>query len=121
MQFDDAIDSQVKDIVDAWRLEREKAIRTGASIEEVTKPKSVDFEGHGVLIVAKETANSSMPLCLGLGNSGNEVILRPCFHDWVPGTLGEQWETGGVIIEETLLHNRWVVGPCTSDGTVERQ
>ena len=114
------MDAHVKDIVDNWRNEREKAIQNGTRVEDVAKFKNIDFEGHGVMIVAKETVNASMPLCLGLGQSGNEVLLTPCFHDVVPPTLGENWETGGVIIEETLAHMRWSVGPCTSDGKAER-
>jgi len=33
----------------------------------------VSFEGHGVLLVAKETVHSAMPLCLGLGPKKNKV------------------------------------------------
>lgn len=32
------------------------------------------FVGHGVMIVAKETANDSVPLCLGLGPAANQVV-----------------------------------------------
>jgi len=73
-----------------------------------------------VLIVAKETVREAMPLCLGLGATGNAIVLTPCFYEWVVPSLGEAWETGGVIVEETPLHTRWQVGPCTSDGRVER-
>ena len=31
------------------------------------------FEGHGVLIVARETVYDKIPLCLGLGESKNKV------------------------------------------------
>jgi hypothetical protein len=118
-QFDDTVDSAVKDIIDEWRVKREEAIQNG-TLQEVVNAKSVDFEGHGVLIVAKETVESPTPLCLGLGSTGNEILLTPCFHDWVPPTLGDQWETGGVVRHETHAHTRWEVGPCTSDGHVER-
>ena len=33
------------------------------------------FVGHGVMIVAKETVNDKVPLCLGLGPSANQVIF----------------------------------------------
>lgn len=110
----------MKDIIDNWRAKRTRAIQSGAKVEDVARGKSINFEGHGVLIVANETAYDPMPLCLGLGPTGNQVLLTPCFHDWVPPTLGDHWETGGVILEETLPHTRWEIGPCTSDGTVER-
>ena len=79
----------------------------------------MEFEGHGVLIVAKDTVNG-WPLCLGLGNTGNLPKLVSCFHDAVVPTLAQGWETGAVILEETLPHNRWSVGPCTTDGKLER-
>ena len=69
----------------------------------------VQFEGHGVLIVGKETVGTSKPLCLGLAETGNDVKLIPCFHDAVAPTLAEGWELGAVTVEETLLHNRWMV------------
>jgi hypothetical protein len=107
---------RVKDIVDQWRDRRELIARVGGS----GKHNRLDFEGHGVLIVAKETVNDKMPLCLGLGATGNMLQLVPCFEDWVPETLSPHWATGAVIIEETLPHNRWEIGPCTSDGIVQR-
>ena len=84
------------------------------------RPKSMDFEGHGVLIVAKETVNDETPLCLGLGSTGNAMRLTPCFHDYIVPSLSEDWETGAVIKEETQLHLRWQVAPCTSDGDLKR-
>jgi hypothetical protein len=106
----------VKDIIDRWRDKRELITNIGGT----EKLNRLDFEGHGVLIVAKETVNDTVPLCLGLGNSGNTLRLVPCFDDWVQETLAPKWETGAVIIEETLPHNRWEIGPCTSDGVVKR-
>lgn len=107
--------------MDNWRAKREEAIQSGqAKVADIVKAQSIDFEGNGVLIVAKETVNDTTPLCLGLGESGNAMLLTPCFHKWVPRTLGEDWETGGVVLEETPLHVRWEVGPCTSDGHAER-
>ena len=81
----------------------------------------MSFEGHGVLIVAKETVGDDVPLCLGIGESGNQPRLVPCFYDWVRETLADTWETGGVIVDEVLPNNRWDVGPCTSDGNLERR
>jgi len=59
-------------------------------------------------------------MCLGLGQTGNTPKLMSCFHDEVVPTLAEEWTTGGVVVEETLPHNRWTVGPCTTDGKLER-
>lgn len=110
----------MKDIIDNWRAERENAIQEGVDPDDVVKLKSFDFEGHGVLIVARATAKNPVPLCLGLGKSGNTMRLTPCFHDWVPKTLAQGWETGGVIEAETVLHTRWELSPCTSDGKLTR-
>jgi hypothetical protein len=44
----------------------------------------------------------------------------PCFYDWVRETLADTWETGGVIVDEVIPNNRWNIGPCTSDGNLER-
>jgi hypothetical protein len=70
--------------------------------------------------VAKETVNTTDPLCLGLGPTENKVRLVPCFKDWVPPTLAEGWESGGVILEEVRNHTRWEIGPCSSDGNLKR-
>ena len=34
---------------------------------------NTSFEGHGVLLVAEDTAHDPTPLCLGLGPTGNKV------------------------------------------------
>lgn len=120
-QFDDSIDTAVKDVIDRWRAERAFAIeRQGHSPDSAFNMKKVNFEGHGVLIVAKDTISDATPLCLTIGPSGNKVVLLPCFEDWVPATLADHWETGAVVQRETVLHSRWSVGPCTTDGHVER-
>lgn len=122
-KFVDAHDAQVKDIIDTWRVKREADMQAYLQDPDSHSPprsQGVAFENQGVLIVAKETVNDTMPLCLGLGNTGNHLRLVPCFQDWVPSNLSPHWETGAVIDEETMLHNRWEVGPCTTDGTLER-
>jgi len=133
-KFVDSVDSRVKDAIDDFRAKREHTLHAPPTkpkeldqlfrtFGEVTREGGLHFEGHGLLIVAKETVGDSMPLCLGLSpaqRGGNELMLVPCFHDWVPETLGEKWETGGVIFSETPPKNRWDIGPCTSDGTIER-
>lgn len=35
-------------------------------------------------------------------------------------TLADGWERGAVILEETEWHNRWDLGPCSTDGFLER-
>jgi hypothetical protein len=112
----DSDGDQVKEIIDRWRAKREEHLRSGSTPRRV----GVDFEGHGVLLVAKDTIADDTPLCLGLGETGNNLKLVPCFEDWVPETLAPSWETGGVIVEETLPNNRWEIGPCTSDGALKR-
>jgi Core-2/I-Branching enzyme len=119
----DAANVNVKDIIDTWRAKREADMQAYLKDPDSHPPprsQGVAFENQGVLIVAKETVNETTPLCLGLGNTGNHLRLVPCFHDWVPSNLSPHWETGAVINDETMLHNRWQVGPCTSDGTLER-
>ena len=122
-QFVDARDSQVKDIVDAWRAKREASMQAylADSSKERRPPRlGMEFEGQGVLIVAKETVNDKTPLCMALGESSNEIQLVPCFYEGVVSNLLEKWETGAVVQGETLLHNRWEMSPCTSDGALER-
>jgi hypothetical protein len=72
------------------------------------------------MIVAKDTVHDEVPLCLGLGETGNAVKLVPCFYEDVLPSLVKDWATGAVISDEVMLQNRWEVGPCTSDGHVER-
>ena len=123
-KFNDAVDSNIKDVIDIKRARDEKFILENAadSFDVSLPPNPVDtsFEGEGVLIVAKETLNDAEPLCLGLGMTKNRVRLFPCFREGVAATLAPTWETGAVIIEETVPHNRWEIGPCSSDGNIER-
>lgn len=46
--------------------------------------------------------------------------MTPCFYDEVVPTLADGWERGAVILEETEWHNRWDLGPCSTDGFLER-
>ncbi|GKY92373.1 hypothetical protein MPSEU_000208200 [Mayamaea pseudoterrestris] len=121
-KFDDSApdNAKVKDIIDEWRSRHDQAATKTANFDRSLHQVHVNFAGHGVLIVAKETVNDAVPLCLGLGSTGNRPKLVPCFHDAVIPSLEEEWETGAVILEETPWHNRWSVGPCTSDGSLER-
>lgn len=112
-QFVDSVDAKVKDVVDRWRERRD----TDPNYQRHTR---VDFEGHGALIVAKDTVDDDDPLCLGLGETGNAIKLVPCFYEDILPTLARDWATGAVISEEVLPHNRWEVGPCTNDGHLER-
>lgn len=112
LQFVDSVDTKVKSIVDEWRVRRDS--------DDYKSHSQLAFEGHGVLIVAKATVNDAVPLCLGLGTKGNVPKLVPCFYDGVVETFAENWETGAVILEETLPYNRWQIGPCTTDGEAKR-
>jgi hypothetical protein len=122
-KFNDDVDSKIKDVIDSLRLKEEFEL---ASLN-ITEPREDNYsrvnlrlDGHGTLFVAKDTVNSSMPLCLGLGETQNKVRLVPCFEEFVPETLAPNWYTGAVILEETLPHNRWEIGPCSSDGNFKR-
>ena len=120
-QFDDTVDSKVKDIIDEWRTTRANAIeKEGRDPGAAFAMNNVTFEGNGVLIVAKDTVSDTEPLCLTIGPTGNKIELLPCFESWVPATLAPGWETGAVVLRETKRHTRWSVGPCTTDGAVER-
>lgn len=108
-------------MIDKWRLKRARAIEEdGVHPGNAMSTKMIEFEGHGTLIVAKETVSDPIPLCLAIPETGNKVSLLPCFEEWVPQTLAEDWETGAVVLRETVPHTRWEVGPCTSDGEVEQ-
>lgn len=122
-KFLDHVDSKIKDVIDSLRLKEEFQL-TSLNISEPKEngaPKvDMSLDGLGTLFVAKDTINASMPMCMGLGPERNKVRIVPCFHDWVPQTLAPGWETGAVILEETLLHNRWEIEPCSSDGNLKR-
>jgi hypothetical protein len=138
-KFDDSVDSLIKDVIDEMRHSEEDEYRLEDGGGQELKAKKLDtsFEGHGILIVAKntlwgdmnndadgdgssETGTTIRPLCMGLGSTRNIVKLVPCFHDDVPLTLAQGWETGAVIVEETLPQNRWQLGPCSTDGHLVR-
>jgi hypothetical protein len=108
-------------VIDEWRLKRAYSIANeGRDPSAAFAMNRIDFEGHGVLIVAKDTVSDPDPLCLAIGPSGNKVELLPCFESWVPATLAPQWESGAVVLSETKPHTRWSVGPCTTDGSAQR-
>lgn len=130
-KFNDETHPYVKDVLDEHRRlqqqqfelldqQQETGNDNAATINDGPHYVNTTFEGHGVLIVAKATVKTERPLCMGLGPSGNYARLVPCFFDEIPPMLDEGWETGAVIVEETPWHNRWQLGPCTSDGNLER-
>lgn len=128
-KFIDAYDPQVKDAIDASRkteqaqlvsLDATKTNNSDVANHKSNATKNMELEGHGTLIVATETIDTEMPLCLGLGKEFNQARLVPCFHDDVVPTLAEHWETGAVILEEVQAHTRWSIGPCSSNGNLER-
>jgi hypothetical protein len=134
-KFDDVAEPLVKDYIDKRRAkEEERFIREEALAKEIDANKTAgvevtkklpleewEFEGEGVMLVAKETVSDEVPLCLGLTRHGaNRVHLLPCFKEDVPPTLDPDWYTGAVIIEEIEHYNRWDLGPCSSDGELKR-
>ena len=130
-KFDDEVEPLVKDYIDRRReKEEERLLREAELMKEMKKNgtetpelplEEWEFQGEGVLIVAKETVNDDVPLCMGLSAASNQVQLRPCFKDDVPPTLSSEWEAGAVIIEEINGFNRWDIGPCSSDGELKRK
>jgi Core-2/I-Branching enzyme. len=77
-------DTDILDLIDEYRTADEMRHRD-ITAGNYTAPKmTVDtkFEGQGTLIVAKDSVNSSTPLCIGLGMSGHQVrlfVLLVCF------------------------------------------
>lgn len=65
----------MKDNLDRVREIEEEEMRQKAEGTYVNKQSTIDtsFEGHGTLIVAKDTISDHSPLCLSLGNDGNRV------------------------------------------------
>ncbi|KAL9181043.1 hypothetical protein ACHAXT_009848 [Thalassiosira profunda] len=128
-KFDDVKEPLIKNYIDNRRQKDEERFKREAELKkemtengtEASLPlEEWEFQGEGVLIVAKETVHDDVPLCMGLAKEGNKVLLQPCFKDDVPPTLSAQWEAGAVIIEEIEGLNRWDIGPCSSDGTLKR-
>jgi hypothetical protein len=117
-------DVSTKDYLDEKRLVDETYYRDRDAGKEVKPIHLVDtsFEGHGVMIVAKETVQSGNPLCLGMAGveSVSKIRLVPCFRRNVIPTLDVGWETGGVIQEELNQNTAWDIGPCSSDGNLYR-
>ncbi|KAL7531217.1 hypothetical protein ACHAXR_007947 [Thalassiosira sp. AJA248-18] len=126
-KFDDQKEPLVKDYIDNRRQKEEERLKREAELmkekngtEALLPLEEWEFQGEGVLIVAKETVLDDTPLCMGLAKEGNAVLLQPCFKDDVLPTLSPKWETGAVIIEEIKGLNRWDIGPCSSDGELKR-
>ncbi|KAL7434602.1 hypothetical protein ACHAXM_004281 [Skeletonema potamos] len=134
-KFDDVAEPLVKDYIDKRRKkEEERFLReevlakeieanktAGVDVTEKLPLESWEFQGEGVMLVARETVLDDVPLCLGLKADGaNRVFLTPCFKEDVPPTLSPDWYTGAVIIEEIEHFNRWDIGPCSSDGELKR-
>ena len=133
-KFDDLKEPIIKDYIDKKRekdelrfkkeeeLMKEIEVNKTQGLEVKSAPlEEWEFQGEGVLIVAKQTINDEIPLCMGLDKKNNNVLLRQCFHSDVPATFAENWQTGAVIIEEIDGYNRWDIGPCSSDGELKRK
>ena len=125
-KFDDVAEPFIKDYIDLMREKEEERLKRESEMMEEMNDKNVtepdwNFQGEGVMIVAKETIRDTMPLCMGLDEGSIQVLLRPCFKEDVPPTLSAGWEEGAVIIEEIDGYNRWDIGPCSSDGELKRK
>ncbi len=81
LQFSAEVDVDILDLIDEYRNKEDINLRdlaagnqTSMHSQEGRNPKvDTEFEGLGALIIAKETVNSTNPLCLGLGPEGNKV------------------------------------------------
>jgi hypothetical protein len=73
-------DTEILDLIDEYRANDELKYRDIAAGNFTPPAITVDtrFEGQGTLIVAKDSVNSSTPLCLGLGLSGHHVRMICC-------------------------------------------
>jgi len=130
-KFDDVVEPFIKDYIDLRRKKEEERLKRESEMIKEMKDKNEtepdlpleewEFQGEGVMIVAKETIRDTMPLCMGLDEGSIQVQLRPCFKEDVPPTLSVGWEEGAVIIEEIDGYNRWDIGPCSSDGELKRK
>ena len=127
-KFDDNVEPLIKGYIDMKRQKDEERLKREAEVSKEVNGTEIDlpleeweFQGEGVLIVAKETISDDIPLCMGLAAEGNVVALQPCFKDDVPPTLSPGWQAGAVIIEEIQGFNRWDIGPCSSDGGLKRK
>lgn len=121
-KFLDDVDPQLKNMVDTLRRNEELMLTALGADKPIPRSEKVQmkFEGNGILLVAKATVNETEPLCLGLGEESNMVRLIPCFADGFVETLAPGWETGAVVVNETVDHTRWEIGPCSSEGNLER-
>ena len=88
-KFDDSVEPKIKDYIDKRREMEEDRFRqedqikremeknnNGTDSAETKLPlEEWEFQGEGVLIVAKETVGDAVPLCMGLGMEGNKVCV----------------------------------------------
>ena len=74
LQFSEA-EPAILDLIDDFRTKEEIKLRDKAAgnYTEPIPTIQTEFEGHGTLIVAKETINSKEPLCVGIGPKGHKV------------------------------------------------
>ena len=75
-QFPDMKDSSIKNALDRKRKKEDETIRAllySGSIPNVISSVDLSMEGHGVLFVVKESLDTRMPLCMGLGSKSNKV------------------------------------------------
>lgn len=85
-KFDDITQPTIKDYIDKKREKDEIRFKKEEELMkeiEANKTKGLEvksapleeweFQGEGVLLVAKETIHDEMPLCMGLGKSNNNV------------------------------------------------
>ena len=80
-KFDDVAEPAMKDYIDMRRQKEEERLKIESEKMKEMKEKNEtepdlpleewEFQGEGVMIVAKETIKDDMPLCMGLNGDGN--------------------------------------------------
>ncbi len=52
------------------------------SVPSINPSVDLSMEGQGVLFVARESLNTTMPLCMGLGSKSNKVKDYSSFYEF---------------------------------------
>lgn len=124
-KFDDVVEPTIKDHIDKRRdydearFKKEEEMLKQMELNK-TKGEEVaslpleewEFQGEGVLIVAKETVGDEVPLCLGLGPmTGNKVSW--CAFGYC--LLLFIWYPSSHLIYVISLHQQVLLRPCFKD------
>jgi len=114
-KFDQDVDSEVLDYIDAHRKSVDKPPSDGV----MTTPYKL-FGEHDVLIVQKSSVTSDWreAKCMHRSRDGKVVSLKPCMEGGKGASvkLGEGWEKSMVPHVFVEKYKRFSIGPCSTDG-----